>query len=190
MLDNSTSKEKKCGGNQLDSGAQMIKAAIAVIVGLVLVAGEARADEKEKESSVVIELGGGGEWDIRGGAGAYGPNLAMEFEVIEHWLEIETGVAPRFERGGSEVEFELIFKKPFELSESLEFLIGAGPVWVHHAEESPKDSIAGEAIVELVYWPWDNHKVGFFVEPSYSYNFGEGHEKAVGVTAGLHIGID
>jgi hypothetical protein len=170
----------------------MIKATIVAFAGLLLVAGGARADEKEKEheSSVVVELAGGGEWDVHGGAGAYGPNLALEFEVIEHWLEIETGVAPRFERGESEVEFELIFKKPFELSESLEFLIGAGPVWVHHAEESPKDSIAGEAIVELVYWPWDDHKVGFFVEPSYSYNFGEGHEKTVGVTAGLHIGVD
>jgi len=97
--------------------------------------------------------------------------------VIEHWLEIETGVAPRFEKGESEVEFELIFKKPFELSESLEFLIGAGPVWVHQAEESPKDSIAAEAIVELVYLPREDHKVGFFVEPSYSYNFGGGHER-------------
>jgi hypothetical protein len=168
----------------------MIKA--TVITGLLIVAGGAQAEEKEKEheSSVVMELGGGGEWDVRGGGGAYGPNLALEFEVIEHWLEIETGVAPRFERGESEVEFELIFKKPFELSESLEFLIGAGPVWVHHSEESPKDSIVGEAIVELVYWPRQDHKVGFFVEPSYSYNFGEGHEKTVGVTAGLHIGVD
>jgi hypothetical protein len=156
----------------------MIKATIAAFPGLLLVAGGAWADEEEKEheSSVVVELAGGGEWDVHGGAGAYGPNLALEFEVIERWLEIETGVAPRFERGESEVEFELIFKKPFELSKSLEFLIGAGPVWVHHAEESPKDSIAGEAIVELVYWPWED--------------FGEGHEQTVGVTAGLHIGVD
>ena len=167
----------------------MIRAAIAVFAGLLLAASEASADENEKESSVVVELGGGGEWDPHGGA-SYGPNVALEFEVIEHWLEIETGLAPRFERGESEVEFEMIFKKPFELSESVEFLIGAGPVWVHHSEESPKDSIAGEAIVELVYWPRQDHKVGFFVEPSYSYNFGEGHEKTVGVTAGLHIGVD
>ena len=170
----------------------MIKATITVITGLLIVAGGAQAEEKEKEheSSVVVELGGGGEWDVHGGAGAYGPYLALEYEVIEHWLEIETAVAPRFSNGQAEVEFELIFKKPFELSKSLEFLIGAGPVWVHRTEENPKDSIAGEAIVELVYWPWDDHKVGFFVEPSYSYNFGEGHEQTVGVTAGLHIGVD
>ena len=131
----------------------MIKAAITVIAGLLLVAVGAQAEEKEKEheSSVVVELGGSGEWDVRDGAGAYGPYVALEYEVIEHWLEIETAVAPRFSNGQAEVEFELIFKKPFELSKSLEFLIGAGPVWVHRTEESPKDSIAGEAIVELVY---------------------------------------
>jgi hypothetical protein len=171
-------------------GTEMIKAAAATIAGLLLVAGEARADEKEKESSVVVELGGGGEWDVRGGPGAYGPNLALEFEVIEHWLEIETGVAPRFERGESEVEFELIFKKPFDLSKSLEMVFGAGPVWVHRANENPRDSIAGEVSVTFVYWPWEEHKLGYFVEPSYSYNFGEGHERAVGAKAGLYIGVD
>ena len=146
----------------------MIKATITVITGLLIVAGGALAEEKEKsdKSSVVVEFGGGGEWDVHGGAGAYGPYLALEYEVIEHWLEIETAVAPRFSNGQAEVEFELIFKKPFELSKSLEFLIGAGPVWVHRTEESPKASIAGEAIVELVYWPWDDHKVGFFVSPA------------------------
>jgi hypothetical protein len=101
----------------------MIKATIAVFAGLLVVAGGARADEKEHESSVVVELGGSGEWDVRGGAGAYGPYVALEYEVIEHWLEIETAVAPRFDKGESEVEFELIFKKPFELSKSLEFLL-------------------------------------------------------------------
>ena len=146
----------------------MIKATVAAFAGLLLVAGGARADEKEKEheSSVVVELAGGGEWDVHGGAGAYGPNLALEFEVIEHWLEIETGVAPRFERGESEVEFELIFKKPFDLSKSLEMVFGAGPVWVHRANENPRDSIAGEVSVTFVYWPREEHKLGYFVEPS------------------------
>ncbi len=53
-----------------------------------------------------------------------------------------------------------------------------------------RKQLAGEAIVELVYWPWEDHKVGFFVESSYSSNFGQGHEQTVGVTAGLHIGVD
>lgn len=170
----------------------MIKATIAAFAGLLLVASGALAEEKEKEhqSSVVVELGGGGEWDVHGGAGAYGPNVALEFEVIEHWLEIETGVSPRFEHGESEVEFELIFKKPFELSESMEMVLGAGPVWVHHGHENPRDSIAGEASITFVYWPEEKHKVGYFVEPSYSYNFGEGHEQAVGAKAGLYIGLE
>src|SRR5271166_5636996 len=90
----------------------MIKVTITVVAGLLLVAGGARAEEKENEheSSVVVELAGGGEWDVRGGASAYGPYVALEYEVIEHWLEIETAAAPRFSNGQAEVEFELISK--------------------------------------------------------------------------------
>jgi len=164
----------------------MIKAALAIMAGLLLVSGEARSEEKEPW--VILELGAGAERNLEGGT-AYGPNLAMEFTVIEHMLEIETGVSPRFEHGESEVEFELIFKKPFDLSESLEMVLGAGPVWVHRGHENPRDSIAGEVSVTLVYWPEEEHKVGYFVEPSYSYNFGGGREQAVGAKAGLYIGL-
>ena len=38
---------------------------------------------KKMKSSVVIELGGGGEWDVHGGAGAYGPYLALVASVID-----------------------------------------------------------------------------------------------------------
>jgi len=31
--------------------------------------------------------------------------------------------------------------------------------------------------------------VAFFVEPNHSYDFGKGHARSLGVTAGLHIGI-
>ena len=57
----------------------MIKVTITVIAGLLLVAGGVRAEEKENEheSSVVVELAGGGEWDVRGSSGAYGPYVAL-----------------------------------------------------------------------------------------------------------------
>ncbi len=163
----------------------MLKTAIAIMAGLLLISGEARAEEKE--STVVLVVGGGGEWGVNGGS-AYGPNVAMEFTVIEHMLEIETGVSPRFEHGEGEVEFELIFKKPFDLTESLEMVLGAGPVWVHRRHE--QDSIAGEVSVTFVYWPQEEHKVGFFVEPSYTYDFGGEHEEAIGAKAGLYIGLN
>ena len=110
--------------------------------------------------------------------------------MIEHWLEIETAVAPRFSNGQGRSGVRIDFQKAiraFQISGVLNR--SRASVGASHGRK-PQGLIAGEAIVELVYWPWDDHKVGFFVEPSYSYNFGEGHEQTVGVTAGLHIGVD
>ncbi len=161
---------------------------IGLMAALLFFSGTARAEEKESE--VVVELGGAGEWGLQHGGSSSGPSVAVEFTIIEHWLEIETGVTPLFANGQAEVGTDLIFKKPFDLSDSLEFVIGAGPEWVHKAGgEKPADSIAGEAITELVYFPWQEHKVGFFLEQIYSYDFGKGHEQSLGVTGGLHIAV-
>ncbi|MGO9173229.1 MAG: hypothetical protein ACLP7P_14870 [Rhodomicrobium sp.] len=162
-------------------------ARIGFTAGLLLLAGAARAEEKEV---AVVEIGGAGEWGLQHGGSAAGPNVAVEFDVIEHWLEIEVGVTPLFSNGQAEVGTDLVFKKPFDLSDSVEFLIGAGPEWVHKASgEKPADSVAGEAIVELIYFPWPEHKTGFFIEQSYGYDFGKGHEQSLGVSGGLHIAV-
>jgi hypothetical protein len=150
--------------------------------------GPAQEDDHEHEHFITVEIGGAGEWAFQGGS-AYGPAAAVEFNVIQHWLEIETGVTPLFSNGQAENGTELLFKKPFELSQSLELLLGAGPEWVHRTgDEGPADSIAGIVSVTLVYEPWHNSPAGFFVEPEYSYDF-RTHEQSFGVTAGLHIGI-
>jgi hypothetical protein len=52
---------------------------------------------------------------------------AVEFTPIKDWLEIEAGVAPMFSHGRAEWDTDLIFKKPFTLSDKVEFMIGAGP---------------------------------------------------------------
>ena len=162
-------------------------ARIGFAAALLFLAGAARAEEKEV---AVIELGSAGEWGLQHGGSAAGPNVAVEFDVIDHWLEIEAGVTPLFSNGQTEIGTDLVFKKPFDLSDSLEFLIGAGPEWVHKASsEKPGDSAAGEAILELVYFPWAEHKAGFFIEQSYGYDFGKGHEQSLGVTGGLHIAV-
>ena len=84
-----------------------------------------------------------------------------------------------------------LFKKPFDLTDRLEFLIGAGPEWVHKSGgEKPADSVAGAAIGEFVYSLWPKQHAGVFIEPSYTYNFGKGHEQSLGISAGLHIGIE
>jgi hypothetical protein len=131
-------------------------------------------------------MGGAGGWGVPNGGSSFGPEIGVEYTVVEHFLEIEAATSPQFSKGQVEFDTELLFKKPFDLTNRLEFLIGAGPVWIHKADA---DSLAGEVLVEFVYSPWPERHVGFFMEPNYSYNFGRGHEQSIGVTAGLHIGI-
>ena len=84
------------------------------------------AQAEEKEPSAIIELGGAGEWGIPGSS-SFGPSAAVEFTPIKDWLEIEAGVAPLFSGGRTEWDTDLLFKKPFTLSDKVEFMIGAGP---------------------------------------------------------------
>jgi hypothetical protein len=161
------------------------RAMMGAMAALLVVAGRARAEDKEP--SAFVELGGAGEWGLQHGGSNFGPNIAVEFTPIEHWLEIEAGFTSLFKGGQTESGTELLFKKPFELSEKVEFLAGAGPEWVHRTSDKPADSLIGEVVIEFVYSPWSERNVGFFVEPSYGYDFGKGHEQSLGVSAGLHI---
>ncbi|MGA7329846.1 MAG: hypothetical protein WBX25_36535 [Rhodomicrobium sp.] len=164
-----------------------LKPVIGFFAAMLLCAAQAAAEDKEP--SLTVEMGGAGEWRLRGGSSC-GPDIGLEVTVIERWLEIEASVTPLFSRAEAEIGTGLIFRKPFDLSKSLEFLIGAGPEWIFRPAGEKPSSIAAEATVEFVYSPWPERHVGFFIEPAYTYDFGKGHEQAISVTGGLHIGID
>jgi hypothetical protein len=145
------------------------------------------AQAEDKEPSLVFEMGGAGGWPLRQGSPSYGPEVALEYTVLEHWLEIELGTSPQFSRGRAEIGTNFLLKKPFELTDRLEFLISAGPLWLH---KPGADSAAGEVTAEFVYAAWPKEHVGIFFEQSYTWDFGKGHEQSIGFTAGLHIGIN
>jgi hypothetical protein len=43
------------------------------------------------------------------------------------------------------------------------------------------------AAPDLTFWPSKKHKFGWYLEPSYDYKFGPGHEHSLGVSGGLLI---
>ena len=151
---------------------------------LLLFAEQAQAEEKEP--SAIIELGGAGEWGLPS-ASSFGPSAAIEFTPIEHWLEIEVGTGPMFGKGVSEWDTDILFKKPFTLSEKVEFMIGAGPQWGSAFSGSTKVGV--EIAGDFMFWPSPDRKLGWFLEPSYSYSFIGGHEQSLGVSVGLLIPI-
>ena len=44
-----------------------------------------------------------------------------------------------------------------------------------------------EAVVDFMFWRSAKHKFGWYLEPTYEYNFGRGHEQSLGITAGQLI---
>jgi hypothetical protein len=143
------------------------------------------AQAENEEPSAIIELGGAWEWGLPG-VSSFGPSAAVEFTPIKDWLEIETGVAPLFSSGRTEWDTDLLFKKPFTLSDKVEFMFGVGPQWTFSREGT---KIAGEVALDFMFWPTQDRKLGWFLDPTYTYSFSSGHERSLGVSAGLLIPI-
>jgi hypothetical protein len=69
----------------------------ALIASLFLCRGNAFAQsvdiDKGPEPVAIMELGGAGSWNLKGGS-SFGADLAAEVTPIENWLELEAGVTP------------------------------------------------------------------------------------------------
>jgi hypothetical protein len=162
---------------------------IGLVAALLLVGGKAQAGEKEKEPSVELELGAAGEWSRQSGS-SFGPSAAIEYTAIKDWLEIELGVSPLFGGGQTEWGTELVFKKPFSLTDNIEVMVGGGAEWLHKTGGGDNtNSAGGVALLDFQFWPSRERKFGWFLEPSYGYDFGRGHEQSLGVSVGLLIPI-
>jgi hypothetical protein len=160
------------------------------LAGLLLCPVLAIAQSSQKESVAILELGAAAGWDLKSGGSSFGPTVAAEVTPIENWLELEAGVTPLFRLNSTEWDTDLLFKKPWTLSRKAEFMFGVGPEWVHTSENHiTTNSIAGEAALDFMFWPVKKHKYGWYLEPSYDYDFGHGHEQSMGVSGGLLIAI-
>jgi hypothetical protein len=156
---------------------------ITLLAGIAAGAQPALAGERpgDDDHGAVLELGAAGERGLQDGKSSFGPSVAVEVTPIEHWLEIEAGLTPLQSRGGTEWEADLVFKKPFQLTRNVEFMVGAGPQW----------SSAGVMSVTTVldFMIWTTPQYGWFVEPSYSYGFNRGHDQNLAVNVGLLIAL-
>jgi len=149
----------------------------------------APADDGGKGPTAVLELGASAGRNLTDRTSNGGPTVAVEFEPIEGWLEIEIGVTPSFSRYSTEWGTDVLFKKPWTLSKKAEVMAGIGPSWVHTTERgTSRNALAAEAVVDFMFWPFRKHsRVGLYLEPGYEYSFGRGHERSVGISGGLLI---
>jgi len=148
------------------------------------------AQSAEKEPQAVLEIGGAASRSLTESQSSFGPTLAVEVTPIEKWLELEVGVTPLFSPHSTEWSVDLLFKKPWTLSDTKEVMIGIGPEWIHsNAYGIKMNSVAGEIVPDFMFWPSKKHRFGWYLEPSYEYKFGPGHEHSIGLSGGLLIGI-
>ena len=91
--------------------------------------------------------------------------------------------SPLFSGGHADWGTDPLFKKPFDLSDTVEFEPGIGPAW------SSGGKITGAVVFDFMFWPSPERKFGYFVEPSYSYTFSEDHEQSLGLSVGLLVAI-
>jgi len=125
----------------------------------------------------VLEIGAAAERALGDNSTSFGPSVAVEVTPIEHWLEIEAGIASLRSKDGTEWETDLVFKKPFQLSKNVEFMVGVGPQW------SSASSFGATAVLDFMFWTTPQY--GWFVEPSYSYAFNRGHDRNLALNVGL-----
>jgi hypothetical protein len=160
----------------------MLRALACAIAAVMLFAAKASAGE-EKESIAVLELGGAAVWSVPGGFGL-GPAAAVEFEPIKNNLVIEAGLAPLFDRGGhTDWDFDLLFRRPFDLSKKVEFEPGVGPTW------NGSGQVGAQVSFEIMIWTSEQREFGWFIDPSYSVSLASGHQQSVGLSLGLLFAI-
>jgi hypothetical protein len=163
---------------------------LILIAFLFLCSGNAFAQSVDKDPVAVVEIGGAANWNFKGGGSSFGPTVAVEVTPIENWLELEAGVTPLFARHSREWDTDLLFKKPWTLSKKAEFMLGVGPEWVHATKNGiTANSLSGEGVLDFMFWPSAKHRFGWYLEPSYEYNFARGHEQGIGISGGLLIAI-
>lgn len=145
---------------------------------------------EDKDPAAIIELGAATSWNLSGGAATFAPNLAAEVTPIENWLELEAGVSPFYTRSSTEWDIDLLFKKPWTISQKAEFMLGVGPQWVHLKQNGKVTNfIAGELAGDFMFWPTGKHRFGWFLEPAYDYSFAGRRQQSIGMSAGLLIGL-
>jgi hypothetical protein len=157
---------------------------------LVLATAAARgqsAPAQGDDHRAVIEIGLAGERGMTGTSTSAGGTVAVEFTPIENWLELESGVTALRGAGHSEFAVDLLFKKPWRLSVTSEFMAGVGPELSYHSGTGAGTSVATEVVADWMFWPTKN--VGWYLEPSYSFTAVSRGERNVGIAAGLILGV-
>jgi hypothetical protein len=164
---------------------------------LVSFASSARAQQAEqpithdqavddRDHAIVYELGLAGDWSRTEGLHP-GGTAAFEVTPIEHWLELEFGFTAIRADTSTEMPIDVLFKKPWQISRTFEFMIGVGPELIHATGRDGGTYWGVSSVLDFMFWPKRN--VGWYFEPGYEVTFRDGtNHRGLGMAAGVLIG--
>jgi len=108
-------------------------------------------------------------------------------ERHRNWLEIEAGLTMLGTTGHTELSGDIIFKKPFRISPTFEFMIGVGPSISRTLNgEDQSTTVSAAFTLDFMFWPTPN--VGWFLEPTWTVNPRNG-QQSFAASVGLLVGI-
>jgi hypothetical protein len=146
-----------------------------------------REERDDGEHGWILEIGTAGEWPLNGERPNFGGTIAAEIEPIENWLELEFGLSTLATAGHTEMSGDVLFKKPFRLSPTVEFMVGVGPSISQTLNGTERGtSVSAEFALDFMFWPTKD--VGWFIEPTWSVNPKNGQQSAA-VSIGILIGF-
>ncbi len=171
------------------SGRLFLVRSFVIGVLVVICSAHCLSQTLEDEPAAVVELGGALNRSLTEKKSSLGPTVAVEFTPIENRLELEVGVTSLFRRHSTEWSADLLFKKPWTLSATKEFMMGIGPEWIHTSAFGVTNAVGIEVAPDFMFWASGKHRFGWYLEPSYEYKFGSSHEHSISLTVGFLIGI-
>ena len=131
--------------------------------------------EPANREKAVVGLGAAVSRPINDAAWSFGPSAAVEVTPIENWLELRLALRRCLALTPWNGMPTLLFKKPWTLSEKVEFMVGAGPEWIHTSEHGVVTNfVGGEVVLDFMFWPSPKHKFGWYLEPGYDYTLAGG----------------
>ena len=141
----------------------------------------------DEDHAIVFELGWAGTYSHGEGLHARGATFAFEVTPVPDRLELESGVTVIRANGATETSIDLLFKKPWTLSRTVEFMAGAGPEIVFASGSDSGTFWGVSAVGDLMFWPRKN--LGWYLEPGYEADVRNGAARSgFAIAGGLIIG--
>ena len=93
------------------------------------------------EPMMIFGLGAASSWNTAGRAAVFGVAATAEGTAIKHWLEIQAGVTGFRSQTLSELDSDLVFKKPVDLSVQTDLCRGWASVGPTEANRETSSTI-------------------------------------------------